>query len=362
MEYLLCFSVSSLMLDISSKRIKRIRGKVLFVLAALIPILMATLRSTDVGIDVLVYVQPYASWAINSGSFASYITLAISNGVEIGYAVLNYIGANFFGGLPGVFFLSATLVVVPIYVRIMGYKEEIPVWISSLVYLLVFYNLSLNLTRQAIALSILFFSFKYVENKKYKLFFVFLIIGFLFHSSAILGIIYPILAELSKGKDWRIKHIAIVTTLIIFVAFYNRIFALVIRFVFSTSTDKYIKAFLPDETGYLSFWMLVINAFVISCVLISKHYLMKTHCYKIYLLIATFNFVLYILTVYNGNCFRYALYFMIMIPKIVPLVRYRFNKKSRMIADLMVIAVFLLYWINFNILEDSHGTIPYSLM
>lgn len=362
MEYLVCFSVSSLMLNMSSKKFNKLWGKLFFVLAVSLPILMATFRSVDVGIDVKVYVQPCTRWAINSDSFVSYITLALSNGIEIGYALLTYFGANYLGGISGVFFLSAILIILPIYIRLLDYKEEIPVLISSLIYLLVFYNLSLNITRQSMALSILFFAFKYVEEKRYKKFVLFLSIAFLFHSSAILAIVYPILSVLSKGKDWRTKQILIVTILILFVSFYNKIFEFFIGLLFPENIDRYVKAFLQDDTGYISFWMIVINVFIVLCVLVSKQYLMKTNRYKLYILLALFNLILYTLTGYNGNCFRYSLYFMIMVPKIVPLVRYKISKNSRVLADMLIVAVFLLFWFNFNILTDSYGTIPYSLM
>ena len=362
MEYMVCFITSSFTLNVAAKRINKISGKIIFVLSILIPVLLATFRSIDVGIDVLVYIRPYAEWALNSNSFMSYIILALTSGLELGYAIINYIGAVFFGGLSGVFFLSAVLSIVPVYMRIISYKNEIPVWEAAFIFLLIFYNLSLNLTRQAIAMSILFFALKYVEEKKYKYFFVFLVIAFLFHNSALLGAIYPIIAELSQGKDWKIKQFVILAALIAFVVFYNHIFAVAIKIVLPSNADKYIKTFLLDGTGYLSFWVIVINIFIVGCVLFSANYLKKINCYKPYLLIAMFNLIIYMLTMYNGNCFRYALYFMIITPRIVPLVRYKFNKKSRFIIDIMMVMIFVFYWINFNLLSDSYGTIPYSLM
>ena len=72
MIYLICFLLSALLLHGASKKINRISGKILFILAALLPILLATFRSAEVGIDVHVYVQPYVRRALNASSFASY--------------------------------------------------------------------------------------------------------------------------------------------------------------------------------------------------------------------------------------------------------------------------------------------------
>lgn len=353
--------MSAFLLHGASKRIKKISGKVLFIIAALIPIILATIRSSEVGIDVNVYVQPYVRTALNASSFASYFNSMLISGVEVGYALLNYIGAVWLGGLSGVFFLSMLLVIVPIYLRILDYKENIPVWVSTLIYLFTFYNLSLNLARQAIVLSILFYAFKYVESNKLKIFVIFILVALLFHNSALLGLIYIILLKIANGKNWRFKQFSILLLLLLVIVFYNRIFTIIVNVLFSNNVDKYINAFLSDGSGYLSFWMIVINVFAIMCVLFSKKYLEKEKYYKYYLLIVVFNFSLYLLTIYNGNCFRYALYFAIMLPRIVPIIRYRFKRNSRLIADVFIVFIFLLFWINFNIISDSYGTIPYQI-
>ena len=361
MIYLICFLLSALLLHGASKKINRISGKILFILAALLPILLATFRSAEVGIDVHVYVQPYVRRALNASSFASYFNNMLTSGVEIGYIFLNYIGAVWLGGLSGVFFLSMLLTIVPVYIRIVGDEDEIPVWVATSIYLFIFYNLSLNLTRQAIALSIVFYAIKYVEDNRWKSFALLIVIALLFHNSALIGLIYVVLLKISQGKNWRLKQISILFLLLIFIVFYNSIFPIIVNLLFSNNADKYLNAFLSDGTGYLSLWMIVINAFAIICVLFSKKYLLKTNYYKHYILIVTFNFAIYLLTIYNGNCFRYALYFTIMLPRLVPAVRYRFKQNSRIIADILIVIVFMLYWTNFNLISDSYGTVPYYM-
>lgn len=361
MIYLICFLLSAFFLDRASKKINKNSGKFFFVVSVLIPVLLATIRSSEVGIDVKVYVQPYIQLALNDNSLISYFSTMIENGIEIGYILLNYVGAIYLGGLSGVFFLSMLLVILPVYVRILDYKEEIPVWIVTLIFLLIFYNLSLNLARQAIALSIVFYAFKYIEHNKLKMFYLFIIIAFLFHNSALLGFIYVILLKISSGKNWRLKQLLILFLLFIFIIFYDKIFALMVSIFFSNNIEKYLNAFLSDETGYLSFWMVGINIFTIICVIFSKTYLMKISYYKYFLLIVIFNFFLYLLTIYNGNCFRYSLYFTIMLPRIVPTVRYRFKQDSRILVDILITIIFIWYWINFNMISDSYGTIPYLI-
>lgn len=361
MIYLACFLISAFFLNLCSKRKRGVLRTTLFMVAVAAPVLLATYRSLNIGIDVRVYIYPYEQWAVNSSSFIGYWSLVVLNSVEWGYALLNYIGANFLGGIGGVFFLIELLVVAPVYVRLLEYKN-IPVWLSASLFLFVFYNMSLNLARQSISLSILFFAYEYIKNKKYKRFVLFTIVAILFHYSAVLGISYIVIERLSKGKDRRLRQSVMVGGLLIVIVFYNQLFSAVISVLAPGNADKYLNAFLSNETGYISTWNILFALFFIAAVVGNKKYLEKQECFNNYVLIALFNLILYLLTMYNGNCYRYSLYFLIFIPTAVPLVRYRFTKSSHRMIDMILFMMYLAYWINFNIVTDGYGTIPYETL
>ena len=81
-----------------------------------------------------------------------------------------------------------------------------------------------------------------------------------------------------------------------------------------------------------------------------------------FILMALFDLLLYFLTFYNGDSYRFSLYFQIMMPVIIPQVRKRFKRENRFIIDTMVILASFLNWYVFMIIGDGYGTIPYSFL
>lgn len=361
MIYLVCFAASSFSLHLCSRKKENFIKAILFIIAVAIPVVLATFRSLEIGIDVKFYINPYSQWAINSLNFSEYWSLIIDNSIEFGYALINYIGSVFGGGITGVFFLIELFIIIPVYLRILENKD-LPVGIAAMIFLLTFYNMSLSIARQSIALAILFYAYKYVEKKQYKTFLALLIIAMLFHLSAILGMAYFFLDKLGEGKYWRTKHSVIVGFLLIAAVFYEQIFSAVILLIARGNSQKYLDAFLSNETGYISTWQVLFNLIFVITVFFNRSYLLRRNSYKRYLLIALFNFILYLLTLYNGNCFRYSLYFFVFVPMVIPLFRYCFNKKSRPLIDIFILILFLIYWTNFNIAIDSYGTMPYEII
>lgn len=361
MVYFISFIFSAFLLDVSAHTRKNMIKKTLFVFSVAIPIMLATYRSLRVGTDVRVYVYPYANWAINN-SFIEYLRLALNDAIEPGYILVNYFGANYFGGIAGVFLLTELIIIVPVYRQFLKSKDETPVWLCVMIYLLLFYNMGLNLVRQTMALSIIFTAYSHLKSNEYKKYVFLVILATMFHYSALLALSLLLFDLISKGKGWEIKQIIIFLCLVISIWFYNDIFAFIIKIFFSFNPDKYLSAFLNNETGYLSSWNILFNGIFVLTVIFNKKKLIKEGEYKRNLLIAVFTFMLYILTFYNGNCFRYSLYFAIFIPSIVPKIRSKFTYKSRLGIDVAVLAAYVFYWFNFNIIIDSYGTLPYEIL
>jgi len=356
MIYVAMFIVSVLCLQWSSKSIRKVGKEILFWIAVALPVLMATFRSNDVGIDVNIYIRPYSVLAQNE-AFASYMVAMLSQQVEVGYAIVNYVGAHI-GGLQGSFFLIELLVILPVYFRI-SKEKDINVWLAAFIYLCLFYNMSLNIARQSIALSIVFFSLKYIREKNYWKATIVILVACTFHFSAVIGLSYFVFELVNKGKEWRIKQSIIILGVICMIVFYDEIAAILFKLIFG-ETNKYTNAFLKSETGYLSFWNIVLNTAFLLIILINKSFLMKQDNYRWYQIDSIFNFIVYLLTAYNGNAFRYALYFSIFMPIAIPTLRYRFVKENRRYIDFVLAILILLYWYNFNTLANGHGTYPYT--
>ena len=219
--YILCFIVSSFCIW-QSEIVKSKKIKILFeVLGILIICTLAGLRSDEIGTDVGIYCKPLYEQAETSTSFRDYLSKRVTNSrivsdYEIGFITLVFLCAKIFENFQILLFAIQLLIVVPIFkgIKIISKKENNRIWLSMLIFYCMFYNVSLNLMRQFIAIGFIFLGTANLisnENKKNIKFVICLLIGFLFHSSALMGLlIYALYKVINHSyKKVRIGNINI---------------------------------------------------------------------------------------------------------------------------------------------------------
>ena len=170
-----------------TKRLSKKQKDSLFLILSFITIMFLTAtRDYSTGTDTKMYVRTFIRFSQNkwnSTIFGGYY--------EPLYAILNillsYISIN-----PRIL-----IVVTSIFISYSFYKfikdnsENYLLSVIMFICLLFFYG-SMNTIRQYIAISILLFGFKFVKDKKIIPYFIIVVIAYLFHSSALIGIlIYP---------------------------------------------------------------------------------------------------------------------------------------------------------------------------
>lgn len=162
----------------------------------LIPCLIAGLRADTVGTDVLVYALPLYDLAESSTSLSNYYSAHWWSvwrymgpaDYEVGFSLLiwlsSVIGSNFSSAL----FAIQAFTICPIYIALVKVRKSSSISISLglLVYLLLYFNVSLNLMRQWIAMAFLLLAITYLQDRKQLHYLIWSIIAFLFHDSAIL--------------------------------------------------------------------------------------------------------------------------------------------------------------------------------
>lgn len=105
-----------------------------------------------------------------------------------------------------VFFIYSTLITILVGAGII--KKSHYVAFSLLIYICLCYTFSFGVIRQALAVSIIFYSYRFLEEKKNKYFFLCLFIAILCHYSAIIGIFV----------FWAYKKATVVSVLIVSVS------------------------------------------------------------------------------------------------------------------------------------------------
>ena len=166
MIYILFFLISCLFFWLSEKCKNRIARNLLAIIAILIPCILAGLRSDTIGTDVKVYVEPMYNAAKESHNLTDYMNqrwfviwrYMYVNKFEIGFSFMIYFIQKFGGSLSIVLFFIQLLIIAPIYIGLKKINKPYPICFCMLVFFLLFYNTSLNMMRQWIAMAILFMS------------------------------------------------------------------------------------------------------------------------------------------------------------------------------------------------------------
>ena len=232
MIYLVMFSMSFILLLMAksnSIRYNFVRNILTFIALAL-PVMMAALRAETVGTDMKVYVIPFYEKAVTSNTFNElYGIFNYQLLSDPGYFMLTWLCSRISDDFHvGLFFYELIVIVFTYkalkrYNGVNGIKISIP--LAMLWFYMMCFNQSLNIVRQMIAVSIIFFATSYLFNKNYKLFIVWSIIAILMHSSAIIslaiGIMYIFLSsdKIMTDKQSLKKAVIFVICLCIIIIF-----------------------------------------------------------------------------------------------------------------------------------------------
>lgn len=199
--YLFTFVFSCLSLFVFEKTTGKIKYLFLFI-GIFLPSLLAGCRADIIGTDVRNYVEPIQIYASGMKRFNEFINgnIVLLSGdafsrIEKGYVtfvfLISRINKSLFLNLFTTQFLIIGLMVGGL-LRIQKYIN-ISVSFSMYVYYMLFFNISLNLVRQSIAMAIIFFAFPFLLEDKWIYFLISIFIATLFHRTAIISFIILVL-------------------------------------------------------------------------------------------------------------------------------------------------------------------------
>ena len=185
--------------------------------ALLVPCLIAGMRDSSVGTDVLVYAEPLYQLARQSDGLAGYYSSSWWDvwrwsgpaDYEPGFSVLVWLVAKAFGSLGAVLFSIQLLTVLPVFLALARRRDRTPVWVGMAVYYLMFFNLSLNMMRQAVAMAVLLYGFRFLEERRPARYALCVGAAMLFHVSAALGlVVMAVYAFVGQSEASGLRRIA----------------------------------------------------------------------------------------------------------------------------------------------------------
>ena len=322
-------------------------------MGAIIPSFVAGVRDLSIGVDINVYAVPCYDLA-NSTNFEEYTVLTARWGVL--YPLLIYLG-NLMGslswGLGFVEFFVCLNVLIALYIQ----KRKMSITVGYFIFLFMFYNMSLNLMRQSMALSCCVLAFSLIIKSRYKTALIPLLLGFGSHSSMVIFALLLFefyLFVIRSKKNIYIKVFYLGLPLL--VIFYQVILRQAIGLGFLS--DHY-EAYGEGSKTYFSFT----NTFSQLCLLILLRLVlgkndetMKKYGVFSSLVIYT-SFVLTTLSTVSVWAFRAAYYFEISYIILFPIIIKASHKND--LKKLFYIFVVIL-WFYDKIINGVDGTYPYS--
>lgn len=153
---------------------------------------IAGFRGESVGIDTQLYYNAFMHNFPNSWQFP-----------EEGFRFISRNLMLLFDNPHVLFFIYALIINSLIILRLWDYREKCSFSFMTFLYLFIYYIETMNIMRQFIAIAIIFYSTKFLENKKTIFFIVITILVTYIHKTALLGLIILVVyfwKDLSKEK------------------------------------------------------------------------------------------------------------------------------------------------------------------
>lgn len=345
----------------------KFRGTIYVFISIIIMSVLAAVRNDEIGKDILVYVIPSFSWAQNY-DFVEFMKIG---NLDSGYMIFTFIITKIFNDYHWILFFIQFIISSLIYFFAYKEKEDIPMWLVMVVFLLVMYNDTLTMMRQSIAILIILLSYVSLRERKYIKTIILYISAIFFHNTAVIAIIGYLFIKINYSKKMK-ESKKIYANIILFiictmcVLFYQKILYvftfnlgwLPIRFYDYFDTEYYLDTIIISKSTLL---------FKILCILISVVYnniYKKDKISKLIIIFLLIDLEIYILSLRFGPIMRLGYYFsypalLYLIPQITNILKK--DKYNKICSYVIIIMSLFSFWYFNNIVHNESGnTYPYK--
>ena len=366
--YLVCFASSAFFAFLAQKA----KNKFLFVFLSIVSILITTilagLRDVSIGIDTKNYY--YGSWlrAMNSTSLSDFFRryfLFSNDRTEVLSILLIGVTARLTGDFQMFLFLEHLIIISCLYIGAFRLQKHAdPVFVLLCFYFL-YYNHSLNITRQYISMAILFAAFADLEKRKYLRYLIFTLVAFLFHNTGILGLLPFIVYRVLYPSKW-MKNVSLIRKMLVISAILSLfvLFVPAVRLLVEWGfLSRHYLVYLSDEEHAIP--KIVILLLVAEAAMIfffRRGFIRSDEKGDFYVFSSVAFLVLYQLALTISYGKRIASYFsmsnIITMGGIYKNRRLPFNRRF---LHILILTAVVVYWLFFYVYKNSSQTIPYVL-
>jgi hypothetical protein len=365
--YLICFSSSLFLLWFGQKirygQCELFRWFV-YGIALLIPAILAGVRDWSIGTDTEGYAYSVFKEAC-TGSHIGSFSKVFDGWIGVGYLWLNITMSKISDNFNVVLFSIIFIEIIFVFLTIYQWRDIFPIWLGMLVFYTFFFNMSFNLIRQCLALSIAFFGIRYIFERKFLFFVFWILLGSLFHNSVLLLLVYyPLFWYANKwtSKKSTLLFSLILTSLIIFS---NQIFIPLLDSISDIVPKARVASVYLDykekEGGYKTFiyYVFLVILFLYKRKTISEHFPDIWHFLEITVIIAAIAQLLVLVSGEYG--FRYLVISNWWLCFLIPIIFHSYNKTiPRIFVNVMIIFYCFFQWYYTIIYKGANETQNYS--
>ncbi len=372
--YLIVFVLSYIFAFFAEKKYKKNKKSKYFIffsmLAVVIPSALAGLRKSGIGTDTKIYIDGTFRVVCNMKNLSQFTNYLLNgnNRIEPLYFLINFIVSRFSHNINGMYFVLQLVIMSLTYAACIKISNDNKFSMPYLIFLLLYYNRSLNICRQTIAISIVLFAFSYAWEQKFLKYFISVLIAFCFHKSAAIAIfiywLIPLItdAENKKNKNKLIFRFSIFIGSLFILIFYRSFLTFLIKdlHIIGENYYKYVYA----ERIRIQPIELVFKIIMIPFYLVFNRYYKDT--YRIGDFLSYFmiiDLILYSIGFYALDAQRLSFYFGIFNIFLIPQIGNCFKgQKSKMVVNTFFIMGLVLYWYWYYCFRNYHETYPYQFI
>lgn len=363
MIYLICFGASALFAQLAHKSKFKLAILLWSVLSIAITVTLAGLRDYDIGIDVDHYRTYRLYWGqASAGTFAEYMKFYCKHDTEYLFAVFIGAIAYYTNDFRCFLFLSHAVIITFVYIGAYRQRKNVNPALVMLLFYLYFYNHSLNVIRQYMAMAIVFAFLIDMMNGKYVKYMIVIFISMFVHATAIIGLgpmlIYVVLNHKKYlGAPKSRKRFVIFGVMCMVVMFVP-----LIKVAMGLGLLSGFGFYTEGQSG----WPIYLTAFLLMemfGIYVFRRKFRLSSPYSDFFLICSIS---YILLHQLGGLMnfgkRIAGYFsFINILSIASLAKCSKQTDNKIIINTAIISFSLLYWVFFYVIKNASQTYPYVL-
>lgn len=355
--YYVIFLISTLFVYIGeNKRCGKIETLLIWGMAVFIPALMAGMRADTVGTDTSGYIkaifrlcQNGADWKVVVGAYQC----------EIGYYWINWVVSFFSDSFQILLFILELLILVPVLIACKDNNDLVDPHISYLFFLIMFYNRSLNMCRQSIAISFCMLSVIYIRKQDIRKFILCIIPAILMHRISIVFIAVYFIFSLLKRRGKTIYKCILCVNTILMIVFYQTIVKKLVLAGYISSRYLYYTNGGEQNISTIEFVTKII--FLIVTILASSYLNKKNQDNNIILFFLIMDILIYSIGFYANYAQRISYYIGFFVVFIIPQIPKCMKKNQRILGMTLLLILALTFSYYYYGISGCDGTVPYKI-